>query len=206
MLQHIAHIKRVFLKRALLYICRVYFVRFLPPPADCRRPPSPPTPTLACHPPTLVSEEVLTLQTQEDSEKSCRCPVGISQINRLAGLSYVQFWNINKTFESRGGGEREMGKGAGHCMMVFNVLLNRYKLFWPWPSVFGGSQWKSKSGHAMGDVWWREKSGVELKVQGSKRHSDRFFKGKIYFGKTFSRGSKLLFQDTIWFGHKQLNI
>lgn len=33
--------------------------------------------------------------------------MGIFQINRLAGLSYVQFWNINKTFESRGEGERE---------------------------------------------------------------------------------------------------
>lgn len=33
--------------------------------------------------------------------------MGIFQINRLAALSYVQFWNINKTFESRGEGERE---------------------------------------------------------------------------------------------------
>lgn len=37
----------------------------------------------------------------------------------------------------RGEGE---GKRAGHGMMVFNVLLNRHKLFWPWPSVLGGSQ------------------------------------------------------------------
>lgn len=35
-------------------------------------------------------------------------------------------------------------------MTVFNDLLNRYKLFWPWTLLFGGSQWEGKSGHAMG--------------------------------------------------------
>lgn len=73
--------------------------------------------------------------------------MGIFQINRLAGLSYVQFWNINKTFERRGEAER---KRAGHAMMGFNVLLNRYKLFWPRPSLFGGSECEYKPGHAMG--------------------------------------------------------
>lgn len=83
--------------------------------------------------------------------------MGIFQINRLAALSYVQFWNINKTFERRGEGA---GKRAGHGMMVFNVLLNKYKLFWPWPSLFGGSEWESKPGHAMGTVWGRKRSCV----------------------------------------------
>lgn len=53
-------------------------------------------------------------------------------------------------------------------MMVFNVLLNRYKLFWPWPSLFGGNQCESTSGHAMGTVWGQKRSrvieGLKLKA------------------------------------------
>lgn len=94
--------------------------------------------------------------------------MGIFQINRLAGLSYVQFWNINKTFESRGEGESG-GKRARHGMMLFNVLLNRYKLFWPWPSLFAVSQRESTSGHAMG-AERGPKRCAWLRVQGLKPH------------------------------------
>lgn len=91
--------KAVFLKSTLFYNCRVHFVRFLPSP-----------PSLACHPSTLGFWRKLGVNTTEARgvrKKSCRYPMGISQINRLAGLSYVPFWNINKTFERRGEEERE---------------------------------------------------------------------------------------------------
>ncbi len=38
------------------------------------------------------------------------------------------------------GREKGEKKSVEHSMTVFNDLLNRYKLFWPWTLLFGGSQ------------------------------------------------------------------
>lgn len=44
--------------------------------------------------------------------------------------------------------------------MLFNVLLNTYKLFWPWPSLFGASEWESKPRHATGVARGRQRGRV----------------------------------------------
>lgn len=87
----------------------------------------------------------------------------------------------------------ETGRGrAGHGMMVFNVLLNRYKLFWPRPSLFGGSQRESESGHAMGTVWGRKRSCVWLGVWALKPQSLYLFisfQRKTIPGETLQRNT-----------------
>lgn len=54
--------------------------------------------------------------------------MGIFQINRLAALSYVQFWNINKTFESRGEGEtgREREQDIAWSLMFYWTDTNYF--------------------------------------------------------------------------------
>ena len=56
--------------------------------------------------------------------------MGIFQINRLAALSYVQFWNINKTFES--GGEREREREGEQDMAWWSLMF-----YWTDTNYFG---------------------------------------------------------------------
>lgn len=56
-------------------------------------------------------------------------------------------------------------------MTVFNVLLNRYKLFWLTVHCFGVRQSEGEPGHAMGTARGRQRKRLKLKAT----HSHHLF-------------------------------
>lgn len=57
--------------------------------------------------------------------------MGTFQIKRLAAVSYVQFWNINKTFERREWGERRVKS------RVKNIAWQSLMIYWTDTNYFG---------------------------------------------------------------------